>query len=392
MSGTHSRRTLDVAVVGSGPAGASAALSLARAGVDVAIFEKAVVPRYKACGGGVVAKARRLLPMDMGEVFEQQCSAVTMNLYHPAISITVTRDEPIVSMTMREDFDSKLLSCARSKGAGLKCPCRVKDMAPLRDHVRIGTDQGVFLARFVVASDGANSIVAKRAGFGPNRHLMPAMEAEISVGEGILGHFANRAQFDLGLIPKGYGWVFPKRDHLSVGIGAIRGRPVDLNGSFRRYVHALGLQDFPSRVHGYVIPLGHRGKGFVKNRTMLTGDAAGFADPVTGEGITFALLSGQMAAQALIEGQLREETVKRLYERALKEHVLPELRWGRIVARTVYDIPRLRPWVFRVYGRQMCEAMTDVVVGLRSYRAIMRNPLTYLNLLKPANARPGLGC
>ncbi len=376
-----------MAVVGSGPAGASAALSLAGAGMDVVIFEKAVVPRYKTCGGGIVARARRLLPTEMGDVFEQQCCTATMNLRPTEFSITITRDEPIISMTMREDFDFKLLSSARSKGADLKCPYRVKDMVPLRDHVRIVTDHGVFLARFVVASDGANSTVAKRAGFGPNRHLMPAMEAEISVGERILRHFANRAQFDLGLIPKGYGWVFPKRDHLSVGIGVIRGRPVNLNGPFRRYLQSLGLQGFPLRTHGYVIPLGTRGKGFVKNRTMLAGDAAGFADPVTGEGISFALLSGQMAAQALIEGQLREETVKRLYERGLKAHILPELKWGRIVAGTVYDIPRIRPWVFRVYGRQMCEAMTDVVVGLRSYRAIMGNPLTYLNLLKPAPSR-----
>jgi geranylgeranyl reductase family protein len=355
--------------------------------MDVVVFEKAVVPRYKTCGGGIVARARRLLPAEMGDVFEQQCRAATMNLKHTAISFTITRDEPIISMTMREIFDFRLLSSALSEGASLKCPCRVKDMVPLRDHVRIVTDQGLYAARFVVASDGANSTAAKRAGFGPNRHLMPAMEAEIAVGESILSRYQDRARFDFGLIPKGYGWVFPKRDHLSVGIGVIRGRPTDLNGPFRGYLQSLGLQGFPLRTHGYVIPLGPRAKGFVKNRTLLTGDAAGFADPVTGEGITFALLSGQMAAQALIEEQLTEEAVTRSYERALKKHILPELKWGRVVASTIYDLPCIRPWVFRVYGRQMCEAMTDVVVGLRSYRAIMGNPLTYLNLLKPAPSR-----
>jgi geranylgeranyl reductase family protein len=387
MNESHLKRIFDVAVVGSGPAGASAARSLARAGMDVVIFEKAVVPRYKTCGGGVVARARRLLPQEMGEVFEQQCRTATMNLKHTDFSITITRDEPIISMTMRETFDFQLLSRARSEGASLKCPCRVNEVVPLHDHLRIVTDHGLYSARFVVAADGANSTVAKRAGFGTNRHLMPAMEAEISVGEGILRQCQEKAQFDFGLIPKGYGWVFPKRDHLSIGICVIRGRPTDLNGPFRRYLQSLGLQGFPMRTHGYVIPLGPRASGFVKNRTILTGDAAGFADPVTGEGITSALLSGQMAARALIDGQLVEETVKRSYERALKTHILPELKWGRVVAGTIYDFPRIRPWVFRIYGRQMCEAMTDVVVGLRSYRAIMENPLTYLNLLKPAPSR-----
>ena len=105
-----------MAVVGSGPAGASAALSLAGAGMDVVIFEKAVVPRYKTCGGGIVARARRLLPTEMGDVFEQQCCAATMNLRPTEISITITRDEPIISTTMREDFDFKLLSSGPIEG------------------------------------------------------------------------------------------------------------------------------------------------------------------------------------------------------------------------------------------------------------------------------------
>ena len=104
--------SFDVVIVGSGPAGSSAALALAREGVRVGILEKESVPRYKTCGGGIVGRARRLLPFSIQEVVEQQCHTAELNLPQDGFHFTTVRSQPIVSMTMREDFDSFLLKSA----------------------------------------------------------------------------------------------------------------------------------------------------------------------------------------------------------------------------------------------------------------------------------------
>ena len=115
---------------------------------------------------------------------------------------------------------------------------------------------------------------------------------------------------------------------------------------------------------------------------LLTGDAAGFADPLTGEGISFAIRSGQLAAQALLDGAFDEGGVRQAYQGALAKSILPELRWGRVLASVLYDYPRLRAWFLRRQGQRLSEVITDVLMGERTYRSIFRNPWSYLKLLR----------
>src|ERR1043166_352517 len=109
----------DVAVVGAGPAGASAALDLARQGVNVVIIEKAALPRYKTCGGGVVGRAMRFLPVDIRAAIEQECYYAELNLLDHNLHFTTQREDPIVSMTMRDQLDYQLVEAARAAGAKL---------------------------------------------------------------------------------------------------------------------------------------------------------------------------------------------------------------------------------------------------------------------------------
>ncbi|HEX6727189.1 MAG TPA: geranylgeranyl reductase family protein [Nitrospira sp.] len=376
--------TYDVIVVGSGPAGASAAWRLAQAGVAVAVLEKAVLPRYKTCGGGVVGRAMQALPMDVRHVVEQDCHTAQLNLLPAELSFTTHRSTPIVSMTMRSRFDFAILTAAQEAGAAVHQRCAVDEISFHGDFVTLLTAGGVMRAKFVVAAHGALNKAARTMGMADGRVLIPALEYEVTVPQDRLDRFHGMARFDFGLLPRGYAWAFPKQRHLSIGVLSMAQRGRDLKQAMADYLDMLGCGSVTQvERHGFVIPFRPRQGPFVEKRTLLIGDAAGFADPVTGEGISFAIRSGLMAAQSLIEMHLEEEAVRNAYTRSLAETILPELRAGQVLARLLYDFPRTRSWAFTRQGQRLCEAVTDVMAGKRNYRDLAFNPRALFRFLTP---------
>ena len=376
--------TYDVIVVGSGPAGSIAAWRLARAGVQVALLEKAALPRYKTCGGGIVGRAIQALPIDVHHVIEQDCHTAQLHLFTKGVFFTTHRLSPIVSMTMRDQFDHALLSAAQAGGVVVHQRCSFEDLSYHGDCVRVSTSMGEMKARFVLAADGALSRVARKAEMADGRILVPALEYEVTMPQKQLDRFYGVARFDFGILPHGYAWAFPKRQHLSIGILSMVQREGELKRTIITYLDLLGCRDVAQiEHHGFVIPIRPRTGPFMKHRVLLVGDAAGFADPVTGEGISFALHSGQSAAQSLIEGNLDEQAVHAKYTRSLAKSLMPELRAGRLFARLLYDFPRLRSWAFVQQGQRLCEAVTDVMAGTRTYRDLALKPKTLLSLLTP---------
>ena len=374
--------TYDVIVVGSGPAGACTAWRLAQAGVQVAVLEKAVLPRYKTCGGGIIGRAWQSLPVDVRHVIEQDCHTALLNIVPNGLSFTTQRPTPIVSMTMRDQFDYALLSAAQAGGAVVHQRCAVEEVSYHGDGVTVSTKMGEMKAKFVVAADGALGTTARRVGMADGRVLIPALEYVVTVPHELLDRSSRVARFDFGILPHGYAWAFPKRRHLSIGVLSMVQREGELKRAIMQYLDLLGCRDVTHiERHGFVIPVRPRKGPFIKNRVLVVGDAAGFADPVTGEGISFALRSGQQAAQSLLEGKLEEKPVQQAYSRSLAESVLPELRAGVLLARLLYDFPRLRSWAFSQQGQRLCEAVADIMAGRRSYRDLALTPQIVFKLL-----------
>ena len=380
--------TYDVIVIGSGPAGACAAWRLTKAGVTVAVLEKAALPRYKTCGGGIVGRAMSSLPVDVRQVVEQDCHTAQLNVHDAELSFTTHRPTPIVSMTMRSRFDFAILSAAQAAGITVHQRCAVEDISFHGDFVALDTSVGSMNAKFIVAADGALGTVARKIGLADGRVLIPALEYEVTMPHDRLDGFHGTARFDFGLLPQGYAWAFPKKDRLSIGVLSMAQGGNDLRQTMARYLDLLGCGSVTQvERHGFVIPIRPRRGPFIDKRILSVGDAAGFVDPVTGEGISFAIRSGLLAAQALIDSQLDDESARNAYTGSVAEEILPELRRGRVLARLLYNFPRTRSWAFSQLGQRLCEAVTDVMAGKRQYRDLRFKPRTLFRLLSPIWSR-----
>jgi flavin-dependent dehydrogenase len=299
------------------------------------------------------------------------------------VAVTVERETPLVHMTRRAPLDHALAEAARAAGASLRAPCTLDRVSLAPDHVELETSHGRLRARFLVAADGATGPTARGAGWTGALASVPALEAEVVVRPRLLAAFTDRARFDLGVPAGGYGWVFPKADHLSVGVGvfargAARRR---LRDELGRYVDAVGLgEGRVMRVRGAPIPVRPR-RDVARERVLLTGDAAGLADPLTGEGISLAIRSGRLAAESLLAARLDPRAATRGYRAALRRDILGELRIARALAWVLFCQPGLARRLVPRLGQLAGEALTEVVAGRRTYRALIGSGRAWRRLL-----------
>lgn len=361
-------KNYQVAVIGSGPSGASAAFHLAKLGIKTVVLEKEILPRYKVCGGGFVYRGRKDMPFDVSEVVDLEFNKVDIYMGDD-LHFTTEREEPIISLVMRDTFDKLIIDKAKESGVDLIENCKVKSLEKINDTVEIETTQGKISAQFVIAADGVYSQVAKMAGWKKEtRNLIPALEYEIEVNDEDFERLSKEIRFDIDAIPAGYGWCFPKKNHLSIGVGAILKDDRKIKEYCADYIKFLGIKEIKSiDKHGYQIPVTPRLDGFVKNNVFLIGDAAGFADPLTAEGISNAILSGKLAAKAIADAKGDEIKAAKNYTDIIESTIMPELLTSMKLAKLFYGSKVVRKFLLKKYGQQFSESMTDIFMGDRNY-------------------------
>jgi geranylgeranyl reductase family protein len=371
----------DVIVIGSGPAGASAAIELAKKNINVLIIEKQSLPRYKTCGGGVIFKANGYLDFKMNQISELNCFTAEINDFKSNLKFITKRENPLVQMVMRKDFDFYLIKKAEEYGAKIIDSLEVEFVNYNSGSIEVRTGKQSFTAKFIIDASGAISNFRNTAESGNKSKKIPALEYEIFVDADIYEKYNKTVRFDFGVVPNGYAWVFPKRGHLSIGVLSMKRNGVNLNGSFLKYMKILGIEkNYKAERHGYVIPIYNETTELYKNRTLLVGDAANLADPITGEGISSAILSGKLAAFSLVEADMNEKLIGNIYNRKLNEKIIKELKAAKFLANFIYGNEKVRASIFRLYGRRLSELITDVITADKKYTEIVKDPLNYFKL------------
>jgi geranylgeranyl reductase family protein len=402
----------EVIVAGAGPAGASAARALAAAGIDALLVDRAAFPRNKPCGGGISTRALIRFPWLRAAIQGIDQHVVSrLHLEGPDdASIDITSPEPCVLLVRRVELDHALVRAAVAQGARMRTGFEITQVRSDAAGVTLQARNGdVLRAPMVVAADGVHSVIGKRLGLNvrwPRTHLAIDMMEETSTGtlraerpDEIWAAYAYR-----GL--EGYAYIFPKARHVNVGIGCLLShfdaqvddKPEALQAAFvdsllrRGVLHGQRSRD---TFTPYLIPVGGPLPVTTLPRVLLTGDAGGFVNGVTAEGIYYAMVSGTLAGEAVA-------TAKRSGTADAAGRY--EVSWKREIGAELGDAIALQRLLFA--GRQQ---VTDLIrhasntsplttAILRYFRGelryaavrrriVLRHPITAMRLVRHRLAR-----
>lgn len=377
-------REYDVIVVGMGPAGASTAYDLGRMGLSVLAFDKQTHPRYKVCGGGLSARIERILPSDFKTVVEETVFRVQFT-YGGKDSFLIEFPQPVAYMVMRPTFDQWLVEKARQVGTDIHEDESVVAVQELGDKVEVVTKTGRYRGRIVIGADGAMSVVAQQCFPGRRFRKIPALESEY---HGETSHAFQQTQtalISLRAAEKGYGWIFPKENGLSLGVGEfVRGanRPKKSFEDFVSHESSLAGLSIPLPV-GHPLPIAHHQalrngyrwtENLVRHRAVLVGDAGHLVDPLLGEGIYYAVRSGQLAA-ASVAGSLRNSSYRLdEYERQAETEFGLEFRVAARLSKIIYGVPRSWHWwagrTFPAGYQRVLRRYCELLQGRETYQTL----------------------
>jgi len=302
---------VDVAIIGAGPGGGMAAYRLAGTGLNVAILEKEMMPRHKACGGALPGNTGEPFGLDLSPIVENKV-AQTRSLCDYEMQ-SLSRHMPI-DMVNRSRLDSFLVDKAITSGKGNVELWEGFDLRAVKEEADGVTVQGksgeTVQSKFLIAADGAMSRTARCLGLKSNALAGIAIDAEIEVTADVYEFHKDTATFNYFCLPKGYGWIFPKsKGRLSCGVGSWRkrkGLSADMNDFLARSIPAESIHSL--RLSGHPLPFYSGHNEIATRRVCLVGDAASLVDPVTGEGVRYAMLSGNLAAD-VVATQLGRESL-----------------------------------------------------------------------------------
>ena len=372
----------DVIVAGAGPAGSTAAQCCSEQGIKTLLIDKAIFPRYKPCGGSLSLRTLSCLDFTLPpDIIEAECTVV--KVYYKDKSALYKKSGRITVMVSRRKFDNLLYERARDSGCTTLTGERVVSIEDNSNHITVNTEKGAYDSMFLIGADGANSVVS--------RFLNGAHRAYLSASAFVSEIVPTKPSFEKDVLNfyfddycDGYAWIFPHGGYLSAGVwGTDWGgsNPLDFMKRF------LMSHNLPSdKIRGHKMPLWDRKRKICSDKILLTGDAAGFIDSFSGEGIYTAILSGKIAAESVSDCIIKKKTAVYDYEKRCNTLFGNNLRYALCFNRMVRKFPQIFLNKFASDNR-LLKRYIDNHASNTSYRDYVKSLSINLSTLLPSERR-----
>ena len=359
----------DLIIIGGGPSGASAGRTAGKKGLSTLLLEKENFPRYKPCGGTLSSYALSCLDFKLPEsVVERNISRVRAHFMNDFLE--GGKEGNLAVLISRIVFDNFLLEKARETGIKIRTGEKVLDCIEKEDCVEVRTTDNTYLGRFVLIAEGSSGSLKYKVRSGDKRtEYCLGLVSEIpDEDRAIMSRFPGTIDIHFGIARGGYGWIFPHAGYYSVGVAGTAQYLEHSKVVMQKFLQENGFSG-EYLIHSHIIPIGGIKRATVNSRLLLSGDAAGFVDAFTGEGMAYAIRSGQLAAEVvsdLVNYDLKLSKLKK-YESRCRQDLGNFLAGSLKLAKVMYGFPEIS-FTLAIDNREILDRYLDEVVIDRNYK------------------------
>ncbi len=362
----------DLIIAGAGPAGSSAAREAGKAGLDVLLIDKDRFPRYKPCGGGLSERALSYLDFSLPENICERSITGARICFGDRV-IDRHKDYRLTVTLTRSAFDDFLLKKARETGVHVVTGQKVLDFREDSEKVEVRAGDETYRSKYLIVAAGSQNRLKEsvRERDGKDRYGVCVVTEIPEENEAIDARLGNALEIHFGVARMGYGWIFPHDGYYSVGIG---GMAKDLSNPRKVMIDFLRKNGFDGsyKLRGHLIPFGGMSRVMASPRVLLAGDSAGFVDSFTGEGIAYAIKSGQNAAQTVAD-KLEDDDLDLAgsYQQRCKRDFGDDLKYSLIMAKIMHSWPEM---FFRMLATRddFLDKFLEVPAMKGTYKSLIR--------------------
>ncbi|WP_319506938.1 geranylgeranyl reductase family protein [uncultured Methanolobus sp.] len=364
----------DLIIIGAGPSGSSAGRIAGKNGLKTLIIEKEMFPRYKPCGGALSEHAMSYLDFKIPEdIIEKDIFGGRVRFRGK--SIEYFKDYRLSAIVTRSIFDNYLLEKAKETGIDIHHEEKVTDISQNDAHVSVTTNKDSYKARYVVIATGSQGKLKTVVRREENKsEYGVCLVTEVEEKDEVIDQYIKDAiEMHFGVSGVGYGWVFPHKGYYSVGAGSVMAKHLpNPKMAMQDYLKVNGFTG-KYKLNSHVIPCGGHKRKLVKGRIILSGDAAGFVDAFTGEGLAYAIRSGQLAAETIALNAGTELKLQELlnYENRCYSEFGEHLKYSLIFAKIMHYFPE-RSFNAFIKETDILDMFLEVVTFNRTYKDLVK--------------------